>query len=131
MAYVIGSDGKRYQKRVYSGTCLCGCACSSHHCMVIARQDVVDLIKETVFPGACLSLGGNEDEHLGWDHCSGYVDRDEPDESIKGSWRGYVIETLSVDGSQEEFDVEGGHEESDNQGSPKRRRTNRRHPRDE
>lgn len=88
MAYIVGSDGKRYLKKVYSGTCLCGHGVRSHHCMVIARQDVVNLLREDVSPGACLVFGRNEDEHLGWDHCSGYVDVDEPDETIRSSWKG-------------------------------------------
>lgn len=81
-----------YEKKVYSGWCLCGHHMDTHHIScVVNPQSPAALAGEFRLPGTCLAYGHNEDE--GYDekrreHCFGYVDRDDPNEERRKSWTG-------------------------------------------
>lgn len=85
MAWVQG-----WLKTIYSGTCLCGHQAEDHHLMIVQDPEVAEAIgpygaQECEFYG-CNEEGALDEE--GRLHCGHYVDVEEPDESIRASWKG-------------------------------------------
>jgi len=81
----------KFKKHYYSGICLCGHSWENHHLSMVMNLEAIEENNEGTVPGECLRYGNNEwgglDEH-GEDHCSGYIDKDDPDPAERARWRG-------------------------------------------
>jgi len=80
----------KFKKIIYSGICLCGHDQHEHHGGMILNEEAYKIMGPRL-PQECEYFGCNEDggfDELGEDHCSSYVDKDNPDEELKKSWQG-------------------------------------------
>lgn len=75
---------------IYSGICLCGHSWEDHHCCMVLNEEAYKIIGPYI-PDECNYFGCNENGGLdenGEHHCTGYVDKDDPDLERIAKWRG-------------------------------------------
>lgn len=79
-----------FQKRIYSGACMCGHSYEDHHLVMVLNPEACAVLGPYL-PEECEFFGSNEDGGLdenGAEHCTRYIDSEEPDPEARSSWKG-------------------------------------------